>query len=315
MCPNSAHHAKQTNSAQPDNQPFPSGRIIVVYWHYPAGAGQYTTAQSYPIGIALTSNNGTYGDVPFISNADGGTTYNLSDVPIYTSPVSGRKYRLNECVDLRPVKNSSTGNSIFTGSGSNSMIVPDKATISLTGIVQFLGRIDKIYLDSNGSVLAKSGVASMNPTVPEDPIDSIPLYNVRFMPYTYDLYDIVVESLFDSNERDMDFDAISSLEQSAKDYQLPIGRLKRNTFSDPFVGHGFGDVADDEFSASIDLQSGELRPRYKTEVNDFATVSAEGHALSSFDTTLTVGSYGSSAKNVVTLPHTHLAEIQNLNYN
>ena len=299
-----------------DNQAFPTGRITVIYWHYPAGAGTYSNAQSYPVGnTAPTSSGGSYGDLPFVSNADGGTTYSLSDVPIYTSPISGKKFRLNECVDLRPVKGTADGNSAFNGSGANSMVVPDSATISQTGIVQFLGRIDKVYLGSDGALRVKSGVASMNPTIPDDPSDGIPLYNVKLLPYTYDLHDIVVQPLFDDGQRDTDFDAISSLEKSAKDYPLDVGRVRRNTFSDPFVGHGFANVTDDEFSASVDLQKGELRPKYVTESVPFATYSREGHGIPSFNTTLTVGSMGGDAKNVVTLAHTHLAEIQNLNSN
>ena len=298
-----------------DNQPFPSGRVLIVFWYYGSGAGIYTNAQSYPVNDAQTSNNTTYGNVPFVSNADGGTTYRLSDVPIYTSVNTGKKYRLNDCIDLRPVKNDQSGNDTFNSGGSNGMAVPDKATLSMTGIVQYYGRIDKIYLGADGTLRVKSGVASSQPVIPDNPSGGIPLYNVKLLPYTYDLHDIVVQPLFDDGQRDTDFDAISSLEKSAKDYDLNVGRIRRNTFSDPFVGHNFADVTDKDFSASIDMQKGELRPRYKVESVPLVTHSRVNHTTPADVTTLTVGEYNGTAKNVVTLPYTHLAELQNLNYN
>ena len=298
------------------NQPFPSGRITVIYWHYPAGAGIYVDAQSYPIGSTFTQNNGTYGNVSFVSNSNGSTTYNLSDIPIFTSLVSGKKFRLNECIDLRPTRNSSTDNGAFNGSGARGMFVPDKTTISVTGIVQYLGRIDKIYLSSDGLLGVKSGVASTNPSIPDNPSDGIPLYNVKLLPYTYDLHDVMVKPLFDDGQRDTDFDAISSLEQSTKDYQLDVGRVRRNTFSDPFVGHGFANVADKEYSAAIDMQRGEMRAKYTVESLPFLSISRVNHTLSALQTTLTVGEAGSDLTNVVTLPYAStVAEIQNLDYN
>ena len=294
------------------NKNYPTGRVTVAYWYFISAQGDYVSASSYPtVSDSNTTANDnysttdSYGTWVWASTHDGVQEFKHGDIPTYTSDTTGRKYRLGDCIDLRSTKNDNgVTNSAFSGSGAVSIDPPERAVVSGTGSDFYLGRIDTVYLDDSGNLRAVEGVPSSNPSPPNAPYSGVPLYNVKFMPYTYGTDDIVVQKVGGSNHDDYSFfNALSSLENSAKNYNVGLGRIKRNVFVDPFTGHGFGDPSHAEYSAAIDPTNNELRPNFSEDALGVEVFS------SSSDTDLVHNS------NLITYPYTEISEVQNLDTN
>ena len=291
---------------------YPTGRITVAYWYFVTSTGDYMSASSYPTvpdsnttpntNYSVTDSYGTY---VWVSVHDGVQEFKYGDIPTYTSDTTGRKYRLGDCIDLRSSKNDNgVTNSAFSGSGAIAIDPPERAVISGTGSDFYLGRVDGVYLDSAGILRVVEGVPSSNPIPPNIPYSGVPLYNIKFMPYTYDTNDIVVQKIGGAEYNDLSyFTALSALENSAENYNIGLGRLRRNVFIDPFTGHGFGDPSDTEYIAAIDPVKNELRPHFTVDSEEFEVFSADA------DTDLVHDS------NLVTFPYTETTEVQNLDSN
>ena len=288
---------------------YPTGRITVAYWYFVTSAGDYISASSYP---TTTDSNTTansnysvtdsYGTWVWASLHDGVQEFKNGDIPTYTSDTTGRKYRLGDCVDLRSIKNDNgVSNSAFSGSGAVSIHPPERAVVSGDGSDFYLGRIDIVYLDTEGTLRVVEGVASSNPSPPNAPYSGVPLYVVKFMPYTYGTDDIVVQKFGVAEYDDFAyFSALSALENSAENYNIGVGRLRRNVFVDPFVGHGFGDSTDADHKISIDPTNNELRPHFHEDGLEMEVFSSDAQ------TDLVHNS------NLVTFPYTETSEVQNL---
>jgi len=288
---------------------YPTGRITVAYWYFVISAGDYISASSYP---TTTDNNTTansnysvtdsYGTWVWASLHDGVQEFKNGDIPTYTSDTTGRKYRLGDCIDLRSYKNDNgVSNSAFSGSGATAIHPPERAVVSGDGSDFYLGRIDIVYLDTEGTLRVVEGVASSNPSPPNAPYSGVPLYIVKFMPYTYGTDDIVVQKFGVSEYDDFAyFSALSALENSAENYNIGVGRLRRNVFVDPFVGHGFGDSTDADHKISVDPINNELRPHFHED----------GLAMEVFSSNAQTDLVHNS--NLVTFPYTETPEVQNL---
>ena len=291
---------------------YPTGRIVVSYWYFVQAAGDYISASSYPIasdGDTTADSNLTitdsYGTWTWASAHDGSQQFKYADIPVYTSDTTGQKYRLGDCIDLRGLKNSNgLSNSAFKGSGSNPIHPPTSAIVSGEGSDFYLGRIDMVYLDTDGNLQSVKGAEGSNPTPPNVPYSGIPLYTIKFMPYTHGTDDVVVQK-FGSKEYDdfAFFHALSALENSAKSYNIGVGRLRRNVFVDPFVGHGFGDNSDSDYLASIDPINNELRPHFTEDNLEFEVFSSNASTDLVHDS------------NLITFPYTSTPEVQNLDSN
>lgn len=228
----------------------PSGTISVTYRYLAHGAGDLFTVDSYNAVI------------------------DYADIPLYRS-TTGKSYDMINCLDFRPrINDAGTGFSV------TSEVVADGQTV-LFDYEYYLGRIDKIVLDSSGNFNVISGVSDIYPLPPKDPINTMVLYQVSLPPYTFNATDVTF-SMVDNRRytmRDIGkldtrignleyYTTLSLLEKSTSDMFIDDGlgnnRFKNGFIVDNFKSHLVGNTSLRSYQCSIDSQNGYLRPPFDT---------------------------------------------------
>jgi hypothetical protein len=226
------------------------------------------------------------GEGPFVLDSythdNSGTNY--GQIPLFTSPTTGKTISLANCLDYRYVENYDGTVQYFSGSRT-----------PFTEVQQieeshnyYLPRIDKIGVNRNliskpNPFVVLRGVPSLKPVAPPDQPDVVTLYTLLVPPYTHNAEDIeVIES---DNKRFTMADIrqiekrvtnlenltnITAVEASLDGLDLKVDRntklgFKTSLLVDPLIGHSVGDVSDPEHVCSIDLERGELRPSFTTQ--------------------------------------------------
>ncbi len=153
---------------------IPSRRLMVIFDKFTVPAndnGDVFTVLSYP--------EDTY----------------TNDIPIIG--VDGPNVRASDVLDFRPRVSDwvSTTQSPFFWDARNSfanaspkwIVAPKEA--SIMGYEYYLGRIDRIYLDANGTLQLQKGVSAQNPLPPENINDAMELGTITLPPYLYNTSD------------------------------------------------------------------------------------------------------------------------------
>lgn len=224
---------------------------------------------------------------------------------------NGVVYALRDCVDFRPAKNGST----FT-----TALVPAIGYDFTSDYSYYLPRIDKLYLQSNGSFGIVQGVPSLTPGDPEIPKNSMLLATIYIAAKTEVVGNTTIKVAQEDNRRytmrdigKIDkrlqnveyYTALSLLEQQTHNLQLfdSTGNLnfKNGFIVDPFTGQNIGDTTSSEYRCSIDVIDPSMRPGFSREV-----IEMYESTLSDADR-LTKGYKNSN--NIITLPYTEVAEI------
>lgn len=189
--------------------------------------------------------------------------------------------RASDTLDFRPRVSyfSGSSSSPFDFSSRNLadslkvIFTPNES--SLVSYDFYLGRIDKIYLDSYGTFIVEKGISSTNPKEPFKSSDLLEVASVSLPPYLYDISDAKV-SLIDNRRytmRDIGkiedrvenlevVTSLSLLELNTQTLQIQdsegINRFKTGFFADSFKNDSF---IDHGYSLSeIDLFKNELTP-------------------------------------------------------
>ena len=236
----------------------PSGAIKVTYDHFKVSnvtQGNYFSVDSY-----LTTSGVTYDEIP---------SYYVTD------PVSGKKVEvpLTDVVDFRPIL--TTNNSFYPE-------LPKMGSDMIAPIASYLGRVDKVVLDSVGKFNIISGVPSFDPKEPEDPKEGLVLATVSIPPYTKDVGQVVIKQR-DNRRYTMNdigklerrisnleyYVSLSLLEKDTatmqiRDVTTGLDRYKNGFIVDQFTGHGIGDVKADDYKIAVDTQNRVLRPMHNT---------------------------------------------------
>ena len=126
--------------------------LTVTYKYFSHSAGDFFTVDSYTGQIDYTA-------IPKIGDIE-----------------------LRSAVDFRPRVADAGG--AFTGTGAITAHAPTRFTQFETDIQFYLGRIDKVFLDSKGNFGIAGGVPSRYPEPPEIPSDSMHLYTMTIPAYT-----------------------------------------------------------------------------------------------------------------------------------
>lgn len=203
------------------------------------------------------------------SYTDSGIDY--EDIPTFTSS-SGTVYSLSDCLDFRPIRqpnSSEFGNT--TPAFIDSLIVSDYSF--------YLSRIDKLVVTKERKFKIIEGTPSVEPTIPKNNFDAMPIYTLRIPAYTARAEDVSF-SYIDNRRftmRDIgklqrridrleEFSTLSNIEKLVNDttFTDSIGNdlFKNAILVDNFKGHSVGDVFSDEYQASIDREKQLLRPRH-----------------------------------------------------
>ena len=213
------------------------------------------------------------GEGPLYVNSYTHPSSNLrfENIPLYTSPQTGRTVALRDVVDFRPLRSP--------GDVITKVFLPQTGQAFDADYSFFLSRIDKIILRKEKQFDVLRGIPSLNAETPADDPEALTLYIVKLPPFTFNVEDI--ESRYIENKRytmsdigDIDLrvqrleyytsltlleretDALAVLDASGED------RFKNGIIVDSFQGHNVGDVLNPDYDISIDFERKELRPPF-----------------------------------------------------
>ena len=269
----------------------PTGRLLVIFdWFKHSGRG-YCTVDSY-----LSSAN--------ILN---GLTYDV--IPTYTSAKTGQTIALRDALDFRPAQsnyeaenavtlivdassNSVLVNTTYLTAASETYLIPSSSDEWVGNFSYYLGRIDHIGLAYDGTFTIIEGKDSLQPQPPTTDTGSLLLFQISVPPYTLvnanGVPTTTVLTTFDYKRYTMNdissienrvahleyYTALNSLETITRDTSVTDAegneRFKNGIVVDSFQGGDVGDVANNDFTASIDTQNRELRTAFHSDALAFS---------------------------------------------
>ena len=260
----------------------PSGRLLVVCDFFSHGTGDFFSVDSY--------SSIDYKDIP---------TYTATRVDPEVREPTG-EYDLRDTVDFRPrvanvttttstiqgqTVNKVTGFSFnfesrsFSGTGSSTVDIPKDNSNFQYDFDFYLGRIDLLYLTSEGQFKIVSGAPAENPSAPKALDNAMLIAKLELPAYAISLADVgfAKESNRKFTMKDIGnlesrinnieyYTALNLLEKDAQSLQIQdangLDRFKSGFVVDNFRGHATGDVKHPDYRAAIDMQNGNLRPKY-----------------------------------------------------
>ena len=272
----------------------PSGAIKVVYDYFAVSeTGNYFSVDSY--------TNVDYADIP--------------NYYVYDHTTGSRQEICLACVvDFRPV---------IAGTNTWYPELPKKGSDGNTPIAHYVGRIDKVVLDSVGRFNILAGVPSLKPEEPEDPREGLVLGTVIVPPYTK-LIDQVRINQRDNRRYTMKdigkldrrisnleyYVTLNLLEKDTETMQIKdsitgLDKFKNGFIVDQFTGHGVGDVKHEDYKVAIDSEKRILRSMHFTTALDLVEELDSGAARASANYAKT--------NDVITLPYTEQLFVFNPN--
>ena len=220
------------------------------------------------------------------------------EIPSFNSSVHGN-LELKNVIDFRPKVDSSaiipgflniaslestTGSFAGPGAILASTPAPDlglEYTFSFSQI-QYLDRIDGIFLDKKGNFIVKEGNSSLNPSKPDPIDDAVPLFYAYIPAFTKTTKDVRVTPVDNRRytmrdigklekriERLEYYTTLSILEQQALNMQVKdeigLDRFKSGFFVDNFEAHKVGSLSSLDYRCAVDSQQSVLRPQAKED--------------------------------------------------
>jgi hypothetical protein len=266
-------------------------------------------------------------------------TIKTQDIPIYRSPLTGESFDLRDTLDFRVRYADSAANSTTVGSATTNPTESTTLTAPSVGITNpvpteqfitdleyYLGRTDRLIIDSEGVFSSIYGTPSLTPGTPAEPDNCMSLAIITIPPYPslapnvaktvnrpdygvtfrsidnrrYTMRDIgVLEQRINRLEY---YTSLSLLEKAASDLSIPDGsgldRFKNGILVDAFTGHNIGNVFDSAYHISIDPVKKEMRPFFHLENIDLA-----------FDYTNSTNVYKTG--DLITLPYVNVEMTKN----
>jgi hypothetical protein len=229
------------------------------------------TGDYYDITVNRYSHAGDIGPFTVDSYSD------YENIPSYTSKNTGIRYSLRDCLDFRPTLQP---DGTLTGHTppSNTDVNDDDFNYQ-----HYLGRIDRIILNSNKQFKVVQGIPAVNPVPPEFVSEAMNLHLINLDAYTFTSGDVSTRMLENRRYTMRDIDEfgkrITDIEKWIVLHTLEHDALNtvitddqgvitpvRGVLVDQFYGHSVGDVEDPNHNCSVDYRSGELRPPFNNRV-------------------------------------------------
>ena len=254
----------------------PVGQLVIAFDYFEQSQGDFCTIDSYLHDAGVPED----------------------EIPSFNSSVLGN-VELKNLIDFRPKVNSATivpgfqdtsslevTTSNFTGGGSVIAATPAPDTnLEYTfkfSQIQYLDRIDGIFLNKKGEFIVKEGNSSLNPSKPDPVKDAVPLFyayipaytntskDVRITPVEHRRYTMKdIGKLEKRIERLEYYTTLSILEQQALNMQVKdeigLDRFKSGFFVDNFESHSIGNLVSADYKCSIDTRQSVLRPQSKED--------------------------------------------------
>jgi hypothetical protein len=221
----------------------------------------------------------SYLDIIDDDNPESATKITTQEIPVFTSPTSGRNYDLRDCVDFRPRKTntvtpSATGTvaaaptnpaalTAFYVKGTYGAYNPTPGENFESGIQYYLPRKDRVYVTSSGNFQVAQGIPDLSPTTPTTPTGAMSLGTLNIPPYPslspyvakiYKRPDYAVKLTLDNNRRytmsdlrAMDnrvknleyYSTLNLLETQAKNAQIFSASTGADRYKNGFFVDGF----------------------------------------------------------------------------
>jgi len=247
--------------------------------YYKVGGGRLRKGHSAPSGtITVTYDYFTHSNGDYFAGARSYPQIEYQNIPVYTTS-RGKKYRLSDVIDMRPVKSASND---FTSAGSVKEDIPNNGDTITVGTVKYWqGRMDVVALDIDGKYTVYQSKSAAVPTKPQNiPSTSMELHHVSLKPYTVDHNDLSVNTIdhrgykmkdiaklekrVSNVERGIALNAveIATLKQvvaDPNDNTLP-DRVKQGITVDAFINNRQSMVEDLDYRARINTKPGTLTP-------------------------------------------------------
>ena len=292
-----------------------TGQLVIAFDYFDHSQGDFCTIDSYLHEAGVAED----------------------EVPSFNSSVNGI-LSLRNVIDFRPKVDSNaivtgfqdssilatSGTGAFSGPGSvvASTPAPDsnlEYTLSFSQ-VQYLDRIDGVFLTKKGDFIVKEGNSSLNPSKPDLIDDAIPLFYVHIPAYTQSSKDVRITPVDNRRytmrdigklekriERLEYYTTLSILEQQALNMQVKdeigLDRFKSGFLVDNFESHRSGNLSSDDYACSIDSQQSVLRPQSKEDSFILKEVNTR-------EDQRVVSGYTKSG-DIITLPYTNLELLGN----
>ncbi len=291
-----------------------TGQLLIAFDYFEHSVGDFCTIDSYIHEAGVTED----------------------EIPSFNSSVHG-VVNLKNVLDFRPKVDTtatvagfqdeaSLAKTVGPFAGSGAVIASSPAsdvnleyTLSFSQI-QYLDRIDGVFLNKNGNFIVKEGNSSLNPSKPDPIDDAIPLFYAYIPAFTQNSKDVRITPVDNRRytmrdigklekriERLEYYTTLSVLEQQALNMQVKdeIGfdRFKSGFLVDNFESHRTGNLTSLDYQCSIDSQQAVLRPQSKEDSFILKEVNTR-------EDQRVVSGYKKSS-NVVTLPYNSLEFIGN----
>ena len=235
-------------------QTGPSGRIAIVYDFFTHSGVGYLSADSYTAAVGF------------------------DNIPTYTSPVTGTKVELRDCVDFRPRRTD----------GATTMAnieLPKPNTNWQADYSYYLPRVDRVFLSNEKKFGVNKGVPSLDAIPPSRLDGTMDLYTVRIPAYTFNSSDVTIEYIENKRYTMRDigrlekrinnleyYTNLSLLEKEAEELVIKdsagLDRFKNGMLVDGFNGHSVGNVLSADYKAAIDFDEKTLRPPFISNLTD-----------------------------------------------
>ena len=274
--------------------------------------------------LLITFNYFTHGTGDFFSVDSYSGIINYEQIPNYTSDTTGQTYELRDTLDFRPrVDDASTINSggndrSFDGTGASTVDVVKFKTNVTTDHEFYKGRVDKLFLNKEGTFEVLKGAEDSIPQEPGSIDNAMHLYTISLPPYTLSPDNVSYETVENRRYTMRDIGAIdkkidrieyytqlSLLESAAQSLQIQdadgFDRFKNGFVVDNFNGHGIGEVTNGSYRCSIDYARGELRPLFNQDAVKLEEIDEDGTTL--VDTDRAAANYQKTG-DLLTLPYT-----------
>ena len=249
------------------NSATPSTKLVVIFDYF-----EHTNLQN-DFYSAESFGELTYKDIPktqlSVSMAD------VIDYRFYT-PVSTITSASQNGTLTKPHREVSNVFDVYSHSYT-SQPVPYPGTIFSSDIEAYLGRNDSIYLTKDGELKVVTGADSLDPKPTLDPSTGILLGSVQLPPYLKSVYDanVIVEDTRQYTMRDIgklekrlsnveQYTTLTLLETSTNNLNV-LDEDGKNRFKNGFVVDNFrstnvADLQNYDYTASIDVNDGCVRP-------------------------------------------------------
>jgi hypothetical protein len=247
-----------------NNVEEPKGKLKIIFQNY--------TIDSSDTGEIITANS-----------------YSENDFKYNVSFYSGA--RLTDFIDIRPRVAPYSGSSKspfefdsrnFASDGQYSKYILAPGENLFLSYSYYVGRIDRVFLNSDGTFEIVQGNPSASPIPPPLKSNSLDIATVFIPPYVYDVKNVNVDMsehkryrmsdialLEDRIQRVERFTTLSMLESKTenftiRDAETGLDRFKCGFFVDNFSSHEYHDLQNPAFKSCIDTSSNTLRPLHYT---------------------------------------------------